>query len=335
MADIEEIKSLFADTIMNVNIADYSPEEAADWASCGERKVGWSELVSQLYFIVATDGDGRIVGFAAMTDDGYLDYMFVHKDCQGCGVASSLLSVVETHARSRGITEVTSDVSVTALPFFRHRGYVVEKEQKARACKLYLTNYKMRKQLETSVSLSTARLALRRWREDDAVALYKYASHPDVGPIAGWPPHTSVEHSREIIRTVFAAPETYAVVLKETGEPVGSVGIMFADGMHSAAMKAGEAEIGYWIGVPYWGQGLIPEAVDCLLHRCFADLNLLAVWCGYYDGNRQSRRVMEKCGFKFHHTEPEKMSPLGDMRTEHFMRMTRDEWECRVAVNDK
>lgn len=335
LADVEEIKSLFADTIMNVNIADYSPEEAADWALCGERKVEWSELVSQLYFIVATDGDGRIVGFAAMTDDGYLDYMFVHKACQGCGVASSLLSVVETHARSRGITEVTSDVSVTALPFFRHRGYVVEKEQKARACKLYLTNYKMRKQLETSVCLSTARLVLRRWREDDAVALYKYASHPDVGPIAGWPPHTSVEHSREIIRTVFAAPETYAVVLKETGEPVGSVGIMFADGMHSAAMKAGEAEIGYWIGVPYWGQGLIPEAVDCLLHRCFADLNLSAVWCGYYDGNRQSRRVMEKCGFKFHHTEPEKMSPLGDMRTEHFMRMTRDEWKCRVAVNDK
>ncbi len=80
----------------------------------------------------------------------------------------------------------------------------------------------------------------------------------------------------DVVRAVFP----YAVVLKETGEPVGSAGIMFNDGTHSAAMKDGEAEIGYWIGVPYWGQGLIPEAVQCLLHRCFTDLNLSAVWCG-------------------------------------------------------
>lgn len=65
------------------------------------------------------------------------------------------------------------------------------------------------------------RLNLRPWIESDAEALFKYASDPDVGPIAGWPPHTSVENSREIIRTVFAAPETYAVVLKDTAEPIG------------------------------------------------------------------------------------------------------------------
>lgn len=175
--------------------------------------------------------------------------------------------------------------------------------------------------------LETSRLILRPWHETDAEALYKYAKDPAIGPIAGWPPHTSVENSLEIIRTVFAAPETYAVVLKETDEPVGSAGIMFGDGMHSAAMKDGEAEIGYWIGVPYWGQGLIPEAVQCLLHRCFTDLNLSAVWCGYYDGNRQSRLVMEKCGLTYYHTETGNTSPLGDIRTEHFMRITAEEWK--------
>ena len=105
-------------------------------------------------------------------------------------------------------------------------------------------------------------------------ALYKYAKDPAIGPVAGWPPHTSVADSLEIIRTMFAAPETYAVVLKATDEPVGSVGIMFGDGLHSAEMRPGEAEIGYWIGVPYWGQGLIPEAVRCLLKRCFEDLGI-------------------------------------------------------------
>lgn len=75
--------------------------------------------------------------------------------------------------------------------------------------------------------IETKRLILRPWQDGDAEALFKYASAPDIGPIAGWPPHTSVENSLEIIRTVFAAPETYAVVLKATNEPVGSCGIMY------------------------------------------------------------------------------------------------------------
>lgn len=179
--------------------------------------------------------------------------------------------------------------------------------------------------------LETPRLILRPWQEADAASLYKYASDPAIGPVAGWPPHTSVEHSLEVIRTVFAAPETYAVVLKATGEPVGSAGIMRAEGMHSAAMQPDEAEIGYWIGVPYWGQGLIPEAVQCLLQRCFVDLGVSAVWCGYYEGNERSRRVMEKCGLTHHHTETGDASPLGDVRTEHFMRITAEEWRVSRA----
>ena len=166
-------------------------------------------------------------------------------------------------------------------------------------------------------------------KENDSESLYNYAKDPAIGPIAGWPPHTSVENSREIIRDILSAPETYAVVLKETNEPIGSVGIMFADGVHSADMQDGDAEIGYWIGVPYWGQGLIPEAVQRLLKRCFVELDVKRVWCGHYDGNIKSRRVMEKCGFKYHHTEEGKTSPLGDIRTEHFTLLTREDWKKR------
>ena len=175
--------------------------------------------------------------------------------------------------------------------------------------------------------LETPRLWLRPWEEGDAESLYKYAKDPAVGPIAGWPPHTSVENSREVIRTVLSAPETYAVVLKQGGEAVGSIGLMFGAAVHSADIAAGEAEIGYWIGVPFWGRGLIPEAVRRLLRHGFEDLGLQAVWCGYYDGNAQSRRVQEKCGFRYSHTEYGKISPLGDVRTEHFTRLTRADWQ--------
>ena len=50
--------------------------------------------------------------------------------------------------------------------------------------------------------LETKRLILRRWEDSDAESLYEYASDPDVGPIAGWPAHRSLEESRDVIRTV-------------------------------------------------------------------------------------------------------------------------------------
>lgn len=173
--------------------------------------------------------------------------------------------------------------------------------------------------------LKTERLILRPWEDADAEELYKYAKDSRIGPVAGWPPHTSKENSLEIIQTVLSEPETYAVILKSTGKPVGSVGIMLP-GKGSAPMKEQEAEIGYWIGVPYWGQGLIPEAVRELLRRCFEELECRTVWCGYYDGNTKSKRVQEKCGFVYHHMETDKPSPIGDNRTEYFTQMTKDEW---------
>ena len=127
--------------------------------------------------------------------------------------------------------------------------------------------------------IETERLILRPWHEEDAEDLYLYAKDPNVGPIAGWPVHTSVDNSREIIRKVLSAPETYAVVLKATSKPVGSIGLMIGS-QSNIGLPNNECEVGYWIGVPYWGQGLIPEAVKALLKRAFEDLGMEKMWCG-------------------------------------------------------
>ncbi|MDR1882265.1 MAG: GNAT family N-acetyltransferase [Prevotella sp.] len=180
--------------------------------------------------------------------------------------------------------------------------------------------------------IETKRLILRPWHEKDAEALYKYASDPRVGLIAGWPPHTSIEHSREIIHTVLSNDEIYAVILKKTGEPIGSIGLIRNARTYSVAMGNSECEIGYWIGVPYWGQGLIPEAIGELLQHAFQDLPLNVVWCEYYDGNEQSRRVQEKTGFRYHHTETDKPCPmLNERRTVHFSKITKDEFLKKYA----
>jgi RimJ/RimL family protein N-acetyltransferase len=179
------------------------------------------------------------------------------------------------------------------------------------------------------MELQTNRLILRAWQENDAESLYKYAQNPNIGPIAGWQPHTSVENSREIIKNVLSVNECYAIVLKETGEVVGSIGLMMEKGeMHSSEMTETEGEIGYWIGEPFWGQGLIPEATHALLRHAFEDLGLTSVWCGYYDGNEKSKRAQEKCGFIYHHTEYNKPVPLmNDFRTEHFTKMSYEDWK--------
>jgi RimJ/RimL family protein N-acetyltransferase len=175
--------------------------------------------------------------------------------------------------------------------------------------------------------LKTERLILRAWQENDAEALYKYASDPVIGLNAGWEAHTSVEESREIIRNVFSADEIYAVVLKETNEPVGCAGFILGEAKHSTTMRNNDAEAGYWIGVPYWGQGLIPEAMHELIRHGFEDLGLHAIWAGHYDDNHRSKRVAAKLGFIYHHTEKEneKDNPL--MSDIHFYRITKEEYE--------
>ena len=177
----------------------------------------------------------------------------------------------------------------------------------------------------------TERLILRPWKDSDANDLYKYAGSPKVGPSAGWPVHTSVENSLEIIHQVLSEPETYAVIAKEVGHAVGSVGLMIGKAS-GIGLPENEAEIGYWIGVPFWGKGLIPEAVNEMLRYGFMELGLQKIWCAYHEGNLKSKRVQEKCGFIYQHTKENVPVPmLGEERTEHISSLTKEGWINRFV----
>lgn len=175
--------------------------------------------------------------------------------------------------------------------------------------------------------IGTERLILRPWEDTDAESLYEYAKDPAVGPVAGWPVHTSVENSLDIIRTVLSGEETYAVCLKEDNRAIGCVSLMIGK-QSNIGLPDSEGEIGYWIGVPFWGRGLIPEAVRAVIRHAFLDRKLEVLWCGYFDGNEQSGRVQEKCGFVYHRTDKDiHWKVMDDIRTEHITRLTREEWE--------
>ena len=184
--------------------------------------------------------------------------------------------------------------------------------------------------INNNTTLSTERLILRPWTIEDAKALYLYAKDPRVGPITGWPIHTDIEYSRNVITEILMKEETYAIVPVGENEPIGSIGLMIGE-RSNIKIPANEGEIGYWIGVTYWGRGLIPEATLELMRHGFDDLGLNTIWCGYFDGNEKSKRAQEKCGFKYHHTDKDILWPLmNDTRTIHITCFTKEEWDNRV-----
>ena len=152
--------------------------------------------------------------------------------------------------------------------------------------------------------LETDRLILRSWLESDAESLYEYAKDPAVGPIAGWPPHNSVEESLNIIKNVLSGEQCYAICERGSDKAIGVIELKL-NGHTDMTDKDDECELGYWIGKPFWGRGYMPEAVKELLRYGFERLGMTTIWCGYYDGNDKSKRVQEKVGFIYHHTYDE------------------------------
>lgn len=144
--------------------------------------------------------------------------------------------------------------------------------------------------------LKTTNLTLRPWQESDAECLYHFARNPNIGPIAGWPPHESVENSLEIIRTVFSKRETYAIVLE--GVPIGCVGLLFHPDTNHWWAEDG-VELGYWVAEEHWGKGYATEASERIIERAFNDLGVNAIYASYRHENKQSGRVLEKLGFRY------------------------------------
>ena len=175
--------------------------------------------------------------------------------------------------------------------------------------------------------LETERLILRRWEKNDAESLYEYAKDPDVGPIAGWPAHRSIEESRDVIKNVFNGKEAYAICLKTDNRAIGAIELKL-NGHTDMTERDDECELGYWLGKPFWGQGIVPEAVKEMLRHAFEEIGMTTVWVGYYEGNAKSKRVQEKCGFRYRWKSEDVDVPLlHEKRTGHVSSMTKDQWQ--------
>ena len=148
--------------------------------------------------------------------------------------------------------------------------------------------------------IETERLILRPFKTSDLSDFYEYASVYGVGEMAGWKHHETVEESKEILDRFIEQDKTFAIVLKENNKVIRSLGVE-KYGMEEVLSEFFDykgREIGYVLSKDYWGRGIMPEAVVAVIDYLFNDLELDFLTCGYYDFNKQSKRVQEKCGFK-------------------------------------
>lgn len=140
-SDCKSITELFYETVHAVNAKDYTKEQLDVWASGIVDPEEWNRSLSEHFTLVALE-NGRIVGFGDIDQTGYLDRLYVHKDYQGRGIASALCDELESAVR---VERITVHASITAVPFFRSRGYEIVKEQQVIRQGKSLTNYMMEK----------------------------------------------------------------------------------------------------------------------------------------------------------------------------------------------
>ena len=143
-SDCAQLAKLFYQTVHSVNAKDYTQEQLDAWATGEVDLQAWDESFRAHRTIVATE-NGEIIGFGDMDGSGYLDRLYVHKDHQGQGVASAICDELECFADGKTIT---THASITAKPFFQHRGYRVIREQEVIRRGVALTNFVMEKQPE-------------------------------------------------------------------------------------------------------------------------------------------------------------------------------------------
>lgn len=144
--DYEAIAHLFTNTILNVNIRDYTSEQVRIWSARVEDKARWLKKIADQYFLLVEE-NGELLGTASITTDGYWDMMYVSHRHQGKGIARLLAGKLEAFAREQGVQCIRSDVSLTARPFFERMGFTVVRPQQVEMSGVIFDNFVMEKEL--------------------------------------------------------------------------------------------------------------------------------------------------------------------------------------------
>ena len=150
-------------------------------------------------------------------------------------------------------------------------------------------------------AIETSRLILRKARMEDAEPMFRnWANDAQVTKYLTWPPHEDIEATRKLLSSWvdnYQRDDYYQwmIVLKETGEPIGSI-------MANTVGRAEPAHIGYCIGKTWWHQGIMSETLKAVMDFLFDEVGYHRVEAMHDSNNPHSGGVMKKCGMKYEGT---------------------------------
>ncbi len=142
--DAAQLWDVFYAAVHQLACGDYSAEQLAAWAPAEHDPEQWARRMERIRPFVA-ERAGRIVGYADVQANGYIDHFFVAPAAARSGVGTALMRRIHERAAELGLTRLYSDVSITARPFFERFGFVVEAEQMVAVRGVTMKNFRMAK----------------------------------------------------------------------------------------------------------------------------------------------------------------------------------------------
>ncbi|UWY29799.1 GNAT family N-acetyltransferase [Flavobacterium sp. TR2] len=146
LSNLTEMQKMYAETIQSICKSDYTPEQIEAWISGVKNKERWIEVIEKQFVLLAII-ENQITGFGTLKDGNYIDFFYIHKDFQRQGIADKILNELEIEAKKHHSKIITSDISITAKPFFEKKGFTAKAEQKNIRLGVELINFKMEKEL--------------------------------------------------------------------------------------------------------------------------------------------------------------------------------------------
>ena len=141
-----DLFKVFHSAIHLVASRDYTPKQVNAWAPISLDQELWTRKIRDIKPFVA-EIDGKVVGYADVQSSGYIDHFFVSGYYPGQGIGRLLMSTLHSEATLLGLTELTSDVSRTAQPFFEKFGFCIIEQRMPELRGVVVPNAHMRKVL--------------------------------------------------------------------------------------------------------------------------------------------------------------------------------------------
>lgn len=245
--DAKSVAGIYYNTIHSINIRDYSKEQINAWAPYDsvEDYSGWQKKLAKVRPFVATINE-TIVGFAEFEPNGHIDCFYVHHEYQAKGIGSALMKAIFYKAEKQSIKRIYAEVSITAKPFFKTKGFNVVKEQTVNLRGVDLNNFVMEKYL-------TSGLIFEQVTESQADTLVAFEQTIAVPRLYSNPV--------DLVGAIKELKDNTYYFIKRNGELVGTAAYCKReDGSCYISNMA--------VGPAHRGQGIARAALEFLLDKC-------------------------------------------------------------------